>query len=344
MNRALTATIATLVATCAVAWAAMPSAASAAGGPPLPKAANGKPVKRFATGVAIPTQITFSGGKAFIAGAAEGKFKGGLFVVKPGAKVATKVPGTPKTAFGIASKGGKVYLSSGRNVIRYSGWKRGKFNSKKTIYTGAKSFTGFSGMAIGPNGRLYAGVALNQKYDHAKDPSPFGNSVVSMTTGGRDVKVVATGMRQPWMMTFAKGNPDPFVSVLGQDTPMNNGHPDLIVNARQGDDYGFPVCDRLIEGDCDGFAEPLVEFEAIPGKKNSLNQQSPMGLAASGGKLYAALFSGDATGPKVLAMDTDGTGAKPFLSGFVAPVLSVATHGGMVYAGDLTGTIYRVKG
>ncbi|MGK2933372.1 MAG: hypothetical protein ACSLFD_11530 [Solirubrobacterales bacterium] len=43
-------------------------------------------------------------------------------------------------------------------------------------------------------------------------------------------------------------------------------------------------------------------------------------------------------------MNTDGTGAKPFLSGFVAPVLSVATHKGMVYAGDLTGTIYQAKG
>ena len=32
------------------------------------------------------------------------------------------------------------------------------------------------------------------------------------------------------------------------------------------------------------------------------------------------------------------------MTGFVAPVLSVATHKGYVYAGDLTGTIYKVKG
>ena len=34
---------------------------------------------------------------------------------------------------------------------------------------------------------------------------------------------------------------------------------------------------------------------------------------------------------------------KPFLSGYVAPVLAVGTRNGNVYTGDLTGAIYRVK-
>jgi len=71
-----------------------------------------------------------------------------------------------------------------------------------------------------------------------------------------------------------------------------------------------------------------------------LSQRSPMGIAASGSELYVALFS---TG-EVARLGTDGSGLKPFLTGFAAPVLSVATHKGHVYAGDLTGTIYRVKG
>ena len=328
-----------------VATLLIPAMAQAAGPPPLPKASNGAKVTRFATRVPVPTQVAFSGRNAFVAGATEGPFKGGLFVVKPGSKKAVKVPGTVKGAFGIAARKGKVFVSSGRKIVAFARFDGKRFRARKVIFAGPKNFTGFSGLAIGPNGRLYAGVSLNQKHDHTADPSLYGNSVVSMGLAGKNVKVVATGLRQPWMMTFAPGVRDPFVSVLGPDTPVNNGAPDLIVKARPGSDFGFPECDWLIEDECDGLAEPLVRLEAQPGKKGSLNQQSPMGIGAIGKRLYVALFSGTAkAGIQVMTMKTDGSGIKPFMTGFVAPVLSVATHKGYVYAGDLTGTIYKVKG
>ncbi len=184
-------------ATVLIAALLIPSMAEAAGPPPLPKAAGGKKVERFATGVPVPTQVAFSGRNAFVAGATEGPFKGGLFVVKPGSKKAVKIPGTVKGAFGIAAKAGKVYVSSGRQVIAFARFDGKRFRARKVIYSGPKNFTGFSGLAIGPNGRLYAGVSLNQKYDHTADPSLYGNSVVSMTRAGKNVKVIATGLRQP---------------------------------------------------------------------------------------------------------------------------------------------------
>ncbi|MCB0870795.1 MAG: hypothetical protein KDB52_08190 [Solirubrobacterales bacterium] len=323
----------------------IPAMVQAAGPPPLPKAANGAKVERFATGVPVPTQVAFSGRNAFVAGATEGPFKGGLFVVKPGSKKAVKIPGTVKGAFGVAARSGKVFVSSGRKVIAFSRFDGKRFRGRKVIFSGPKNFTGFSGLAIGPNGRLYAGVSLNQKYDHAPDPSKFGNSVVSMTRGGKDVRVVSTGLRQPWMLTFAPGIRDPFVSVLSQDLPANNGAPDLIVKATRGADFGFPECNWLNEETCEGVSEPLVRLEAQPGPKNSLNQQSPMGIGAVGSKLYVALFGGTAqAGPQVMKMKTDGSGIKPYLTGFVAPVLSVASHKGNLYVGDLTGSIYKVRG
>lgn len=322
-----------------VAALLVPAVAQAAGPPPLPKAENGAKVKRFATGVSIPTQIAFSGRNAFIAGAAEGPMKGGVFVVRPGKKKAVQIPGTPKSAFGIVARAGKVFVSSGRKLIAFSRFDGKRFRGKKVIFQGPKKFTGFSGLAIGPNGRLYAGVSLNQKYDHKADPSLYGNSVVSMSRGGKNLKVLANGMRQPWMLTFAPGIRDPFVSVLGPDLPVNNGAPDLIVRARPGDDFGFPKCDWLDEAKCAGFSEPLVRLEAQPGPKGSLNQQSPMGIAAIGQRLYVALF----TAMQVKTLKTDGSGLKPFMTGFAAPVLSVAAHKGFVYVGDLTGSIYKVK-
>ncbi len=330
----------TILAMLLIVTFAIPAATQAAGPPPLPKAATRAKVQRFATGVGIPTQLAFSGRNAFVAGAAEGKLKGGVFVIKSGSKKAVPVPGTPKSAFGIAARAGKVFVSSGRKLFAFSRFDGKRFRGKQVIFKGPKKFTGFSGLAIGPNGRLYAGVSLNQKYDHTADPSLYGNSVVSMSRAGKQVKVVATGMRQPWMMAFTPGIRDPFVSVLGPDLPLNNGAPDLIVRARPGSDFGFPECDWLKVDACDGFGRPLVRLEAQPGEKDSLNQQSPMGIGAIGKRLYVALFSG----MQVMTMKTDGSGLKPFMTGFVAPVLSVATHKGSVYVGDLTGSIYKVKG
>ena len=56
-----------------------------------------------------------------------------------------------------------------------------------------------------------------------------------------------------------------------------------------------------------------------------------------------ALFGGLGQGPVVVSMNTAGKQIKPFLSGYVAPVLAVGTRSGYVYTGDLTGAIYRVK-
>lgn len=322
----------------------LPSIAQAAGPPPLPKAVDGAKVERFASGVGIPTQIAFSGRNTFISGAAEGPFKGGVFVVRPGSKKAVKVPGTPKSVFGIAAKAGRIYISSARRVIAYSRFDGKRFRNHKVIFQGPKKFNGFSGLAIGPDNRLYAGVALNQKFDHKADPSLYGNSVVSMGLAGRNVRVVSKGLRQPWMMTFAPGVRDPFVSVLAQDMPANNGAPDLIVKARPGSNFGFPKCNWLNAKTCKGATRPLVRLEARPGRKDSLSQPSPMGIAAAGKRLFVALFTGlPKTGPQVMTMKTDGTGIRPYMTGFVAPVLSVAVRKGDLYAGDLTGTIYRVR-
>jgi hypothetical protein len=65
-----------------------------------------------------------------------------------------------------------------------------------------------------------------------------------------------------------------------------------------------------------------------------------MGLAAVGGRLYVALFGGTGKGPEVVSMPLAGGRYAPALVGFAAPVVALGSHGGKVYAGDLTGSIY----
>ena len=309
---------------------AVPAAAQAQ--LPPPTAANGAPVETLGGGVPTPTSFAFLRGKLFIgAGGNEAEEgvpaeRGGVFRLRNGAAVL--VPRTPAFVSGVASRAGRLYIASGRRIIRKARLRGGRFRRSKTIYRAPEGFSGFGGIAFGPDGRLYAGVALNPATDEKPDTSPFARSVVSMTARGKDIEVVSRGLRQPWQLTFVKGNPNPFVSVLADERePVA---PDWIINAKPGQDYGYPACTQLVKRDCRGFAKPIALLD---------NHASPMGITSVGSTLYVALFGG----PSVVSMNTSGKQIEPFLTGYVAPVLALTQRRGFLYTGDLTGTIYRVN-
>jgi glucose/arabinose dehydrogenase len=311
---------------------AVPAVAGAQG-PPPPTAANGATVQTLAQGLPTPTEFAFYKRNVFVGayGAEDGSSPGGVFRVRKGK--ATRIKGSPKAVGGIAWRKGKLYVSNNRRIVAMSRWNGHRFLRSKTIYRGPKGFTGFTGLAFGPNGRLYSGVQLRDETDQKADTGPFARSVVSLKPNGKDIRVVATGLRQPWQLTFVKGNPDPFVSVLADErTPVP---PDWIVSAKPGQDYGYPTCTQLTKPPCRNFAKPIALLD---------NHASPMGISPIGQTLYVALFGGlTPEHPVVVSMNTAGKQIKPFLSGYVAPVLAVGTRSGNVYTGDLTGAIYRVK-
>jgi glucose/arabinose dehydrogenase len=307
-------------------------AAAAAQGPPPPAAANGQPVKTLAHGVPTPTEFAFFKRTVFVgAFGPEDGSGGGVYRIRKGK--AKRIRSSGKTVSGIAWRKGSLYVASGPKIVRMSRWNGRRFLRKKTIYTGPAGFTGFSGLAFGSDHRLYSGVQLNDQTDQKPDTGPFARSVVSLTARGKDIRTVATGLRQPWQLTFVSGNPNPFVSVLDDErTPTP---PDWIVNAKPGENYGYPTCTGSSKKDCKGFAKPIA---LLP------NHASPMGLSPIGQTLYVALFGGlGKSGPEVVSMNTGGKQIRPFLTGYAAPVLAVGTRKGNVYTGDLTGAIYRVK-
>jgi glucose/arabinose dehydrogenase len=308
-------------------------AAAQQGPPPLPTAANGATVERLAIGVSTPTSFAFTGDTVFAgSGPAEKRnAPTGLFTVANG--TATKVPGTPRFVFGLAWHNGRLFVSSGDRIISYRGWNGKRFTGHRTVRRAGKQIPGFNGLAFGPNGRLYVGVSLNEKFDHSKNPARHANQVLSMRATGRDLKVVARGLRQPFQLTFPDGERNPFVTDLGQDgtkrIPL-----DQIVVAKRGTNFGFPACVRFRENQCKHFDGPLV---FLP------KHASPMGIGSIGDTLYVALFGGlEKNKPAVVTIPVAGGDPTPFLTGFVAPIVGLATHDGFVYVGDLTGSVYRV--
>lgn len=306
------------------------------GPPPPPRAAGGAQVETVAQGVPTPTQFAFAAdGTAFVAaaGAEDGSGPGGVYLLKDGR--ATAIPGAPRMVFGAAWKGDVLYLSSGPQILAARGWDGTRFAKIEPVFTGPKKFPGFNGIAIGPNGRIYAGVTMTERGDSRAVRAPYAQSVISMTTAGKQVKTVSRGLRQPWMLTFAPGQSSPLVTALGQENLGRRQPPDYVIRARQGQDYGFPTCNWSRPKACKGFAKPISLLPA---------HSSPMGIGVIGKKVYLALFTGVGRGPQVVSVPLKG-GSKttPVLSGFAAPVVALGTHDGYVWAGDVTGAVYRVK-
>jgi glucose/arabinose dehydrogenase len=328
--------VALLAALAAVASLVIVAAPAGAAGPPLPVAANGNTVEVVATGVPTPTAFAFTGSTVFAGSGPneEGGGPGGLFTVAEGK--ATKVPGSPPVVFGLAWKGQSLYVSTGPSIVAMSGWDGTKFASTKTVYANKeKGFPGFNGLAFGPEGRLYAGLALGEKYDHSKDPFEPSQALVSMTAAGKGLKVVTEGLRQPFQLVFPQGSKYPWVTVLSQDKGKGKVPNDEVIEAKPGQNYGFPTCTWPAANAkvCKGFDEPAILLPP---------HASPMGIGAIGNTFYVSLFGGArGKGPEVVTMSKKGQ-PFPFLTGFAAPTIALGVNNGSVYVGDLTGTIYKV--
>jgi glucose/arabinose dehydrogenase len=153
-----------------------------------------------------------------------------------------------------------------------------------------------------------------------------------MTPKGKDVKVVAKGIRQPWQMAFPTGSSSPFLTDLGQDADATNP-PDFILRVHPGQNYGFPHCNWIVLSACSGLTKPF---------KFLAPHTDPGGLGIIGDRLYMSEF-GFASPPQVVSMPLSGGALKPFLTGFVAPIVGLGAHAGWLYVGELTGQVFRVK-
>ncbi len=328
------------------------AAALAADPPPPPTATNGAQVQLVASGLGTPTSFAFGAGNMFegdggaqTSGPPTGPPNGGVFLLKGG--TATKLPGSPNFVGGVAWHQGALYVSAGTitgpttakwQVLKWSGWNGSTFAHRKAIYTAPKKLDGLNGLAFGPNGRLYVGVdlGLTNGNDHRPPKTPYVYDVLSMKPNGKDFKVFATGIRQPWQLAFTPGSRSPLVSDLGQDKGLKNP-PDFVLRVRQGQNYGFPQCTWVSKSKCKGFATPFRQFGP---------HMDIMGLAIIKNRIYMTSFlgaKGNGPGGEVFSMSLKGGPVKPVLTGFVAPTVGLGTHDGLLYVGELTGQVFSVK-
>jgi hypothetical protein len=324
----------------ALALFAATAVAAPKGPPPPPKSANGKKAETVGNVVGVPTAFAFYKGTTFVASFGDEVTLKGGGVYTLGMLGATKIPGTPSGVTGLIQHGGTFYAAAvtkqGGKIVAMTGWNGTKFAKIKTVFDAKSTVGSVNGLAW-HNGRIYGGgglvndIAKNGKVPPSPFPYPY--SVFSIQPNGKGFKQIASGLRQPWQLTFVKGNNSPFVSVLSQETdPVPD---DAIVNAEQGQDYGFPGCFAGVGTECKGsdFAQPFITLPP---------HTSPQGIQGVGTTLYVALFGGLGKGPEVVSMPAKA-GAKPtpVLTGYAAPVVSLGITGKTIYTGDVAGFIYK---
>jgi glucose/arabinose dehydrogenase len=287
-------------------------------------------VQRLAGGLRVPTAFAFGDGQTFVAsgGSADGLQPGGVFVIGGGR--ARQLNGMPRSDFGLAWRDGTLYVSTWKGIQANSDWNGRQFAAQRTIYRVPRRFTGFNGLAFAPDGRLWAGVMTGN--DHGPSDTPYMRDVISMTTDGTDVRVIARGIRQPWQIAFPSGSSSPFVSDLSQDSGATNP-PDFVLRVAPGQNYGFPSCNWMDPSACAGDHRPFRTFAA---------HTNPMGLAVIGSRLYIAEYGGERPA-QVVSMPVSGGPVTPVLTGFSAQIVGLGAHGGWLYVGETNGEIYRLK-
>ena len=212
-------------------------------------------------------------------------------------------------------------------------------------------------VVVGRDGRLYLGNGST--CDVCREPDPRSASILSFRPDGSDLRVVATGLRNPYGLAVQPSTGRLFASVNGQDK-LGTGEPaEMVVQVRRGRFFGWPRCwpsfARLaLVGSCGGTTPPVAYLEP---------HSSADGMAFYTGTSFPAAYRGDLFvaewgeylskrhGRKLVHVPFDAHGrplakrATTFATGFDHP-LAVAvdrSSGDLLVADWGRGTIYAIR-
>lgn len=222
------------------------------------------------TKVPLATNLTFdaAGGLWVTSGAGGPVGSDGVWYVRPGSRRARHVVRGLHTALGLTWLGGRLYVTSARSrrlgqVTVLSGFDGTRFAKRRRLLSLPIGLHALDSIVRGPGKRLYLGVG--SEFDARASKRRPSASVVSFTGAGRDLRVVARGLRNPYGLAFVPGTSRLLVTDNGRDDLGAFRPPDElnVVNTRApARDYGFPRCFGQGGAACRGTVAPLARMPA----------------------------------------------------------------------------------
>jgi len=322
-----------------VVAAALALAGGAAAGIHVPR---GFQASVYASGLTHPTAMAFGpDGRLYVT--EEG---GDLAVVDPKTRLLTPfLVGLP-TPLGLVWRGRTLFVSvsGGIRSARLSG---GRATARRTIVRGLPFRRHQQdNVLVGRDGRLYLGSGST--CDVCRERDRRSATILSFRLDGSDLRIVASGLRNPYGLALEPRTGRLFASVNGQDSLGPSEPAEAIVRIRPGARYGWPTCwpsRRLLRpvGSCRGVTPPLAYLEP---------HSSADGIVFYRGDLFVAEWGeylSKRRGRKLVRVPFDRRGrprarvASTFATGFDHPLaLALDRRGGLLAADWGRGTIYRI--
>jgi glucose/arabinose dehydrogenase len=202
-------------------------------------------------------------------------------------------------------------------------------------------------VVIGRDGRLYVGSGST--CDACTETNPRSATILSVRPNGRELRVVARGLRNPYGLAVRPGTGRLYVTVNGRDDLGDAEPAELLVEIAQGRNFGWPDCwpswgrKQLAGKNCAGVTAPVAYLEPRSGAGG-------IAFARDGGTAYVALWGqyfGTKHGRTVvqLTFGADGrvTRQDVFARGFSHPLAVLVARDGALLVSDWgAGRIYRI--
>jgi glucose/arabinose dehydrogenase len=289
----------------------------------------GYQVTTYATGLVHPTAMSFGpGGRLYVS-----QDTGAIVSVTRGTHRPRPFATKLVVPLGLLWHDGKLYVSESGRVELFT-----PNGAHRTIVRGLP-YKEHQQDAIlaGPDGRLYLGSGST--CDSCVERDRRSAAILSFRPDGSDLRVVASGLRNPYGLVFVGRSL--YATVNGKDK-LGDGEPaEMVVRVRQGANYGWPNCwpsyalKKLI-GACSGVTHPVAYLEP---------HSSADGIASWRGDLFVAEW-GEYVSTKHgrVIVRIHGGHVTTFATGFDHPLaLAVGPSGDLLVADWGRGVIYAIR-
>jgi glucose/arabinose dehydrogenase len=310
-------------------------------------------VDTFARGLSHPTAMTYGlDGRIYVA-----QSDGTLVSIIRGTKKPRVLARGLRVPLGLAWHGRALFVSEEGRLERWS-FSRGRLVRRKVLLSGLPfGEHQQDNVVLGRDGRLYLGSGST--CDACRERDRRSAAILSLRPDGHDVRVYASGLRNPYGLAVQPGTGRLYATVNGQDHLGTSSDPepaDTLVLIRRGAFYGWPRCwasarTLRLAGRCRGVAAPAAYLEP---------HASADGLAFYTGKSFPRAYRGDLFvaewgqyysrrfGRRIVRVELGPHGrarrVSSFASGFEHPLaLLVGRRGGLLVADWGRGVVYRIQ-
>jgi glucose/arabinose dehydrogenase len=208
-------------------------------------------------------------------------------------------------------------------------------------------------VVAGPDGRLYLGSGST--CDVCDEADPRSATILSVRPDGRGLRIVATGLRNPFGLAFRPRTQNLFATVNGQDNLPDPSAPEpaeMLVRVRQGANYGWPDCwpswrQRRMRGDCAGVTRPVAYLEthaSADGVAFATGDAFPRRFRAGAFVALWGQYASREHGRRVDFVALPSGRVTRFATGFPHPLaLAFDPQGALLVADWERGVVYRIQ-